>query len=354
MDRQHISPKDFYNNLLTNATKLHTIEVSLVILAMKRIYFGIALVLVVLLSLYFFRQSQTERSSNLQIVASVYPVAEVVRNVAGDAVSVRQIVTGGQEPHDYSPGSSDISAIEQADLFVINGLGLEPWAEKIEADLESKGIRVLEAGSVVQKIKHSEEESTDDHANEESHTEDEEHSHSSEYDPHQWLRIENMILLTDAVSTQLQELDPQNASVYQANADVYTAELEALQQAYTDGLASCSLNKAVVAHDAFGYLAEETGIEFIPIAGLSPQDEPSPQQLAEIAEIMRETGISHILYETLVSPKLSETLAAETGASTLVLNPIEGLTAEQSSDDVSYISIMEENLFQLRTALQCQ
>ncbi len=321
---------------------------------MKRIYLGIFLVLLVLLGLIVFRNIQSERAAEIQVIASIYPVAEVVRNVAGDTVAVRQIVTGGQEPHDYSPSPSDIAAIEQADLFVINGLGMEPWAEKIEADLKQKGVTVLEAGSVVEKLKHSEEEHTDEHANEESHTEEEEHLHSSEYDPHQWLRIENMILLTEAVQAQLEKLDPQNAELYQNNAEEYITELKALQQSYTDGLASCSLNKAVVAHDAFAYLAEETGIEFVPIAGLSPQDEPTPQQLAEIAEIMRETGITHIFYETLVSPKLSETLAAETGASTLVLNPLEGLTADQSPDTASYISIMEENLFQLRTALQCQ
>jgi zinc transport system substrate-binding protein len=325
---------------------------------MKRIYLGIFFVFVALLGLYFFRQNQTDGSGKIQVVASIYPIAEVVRNVAGDAGSVRQIVTGGQEPHDYSPSPSDIVTIEQADLFVVNGLGMEPWAEKIESDLEQKGIIVLEAGQVVQKIKHDESEHQDEHAGEEEHASEEagteDHGHGSEYDPHQWLRIQNMILLTQAVQAQLQELDPQNAAIYQDNAAVYISKLEGLQQAYTDGLAVCSLNKAVVAHDAFGYLAEETGIEFISIAGLSPQDEPTPQQLAEIAEIMRETGITHIFYETLVSPKLSETLAAETGASTLVLNPLEGLTADQSPDTVSYISIMEENLFQLRTALQCQ
>lgn len=331
---------------------------------MKRIYLGIFLVLLVLVGLIVFRNIQSERSPEIQVIASIYPVAEVVRNVAGDTVPVRQIVTGGQEPHDYSPSPSDIAAIEQADLFVINGLGMEPWAEKIEADLKQNGVTVLEAGQIVQTLKHDESEHQDEHAGAEDHAEEEhtaeeaatedDHSHDSEYDPHQWLRIQNMILLTEAVQAQLEKLDPRNAELYQNNADEYIAELKALQQAYTDGLASCSLNKAVVAHDAFAYLAEETGIEFIPIAGLSPQDEPTPQQLAEIAEIMRETGITYIFYETLVSPKLSETLAAETGASTLVLNPLEGLTAEQSPDTASYISIMEENLFQLRTALQCQ
>ena len=91
----------------------------------------------------------------------------------------------------------------------------------------------------------------------------------------------------------------------------------------------------------------------MPIAGLSPDAEPSPRQLADIAKFARDNKVKYIFFESLASPKLSQTIATEVGAQTLVLNPIEGLSDEELSQGKDYLSVMHDNLINLQTALQC-
>ena len=122
---------------------------------------------------------------------------------------------------------------------------------------------------------------------------------------------------------------------------------------YKQGLSSCEGKNIITSHAAFGYLAAAYGLNQVPIAGLSPDAEPSPRQLADIAKFAKDNQVKYIFFESLVSPKLSQTIATEVGAQTLVLNPIEGLSEEEMSHGKTYFSVMQDNLTNLRTALQC-
>jgi zinc transport system substrate-binding protein len=149
-------------------------------------------------------------------------------------------------------------------------------------------------------------------------------------------------------------VDPANQVVYDANAVSYTARLEALHNEFEAGLAGYSNRKMVTSHNAFGYLARRYRLENIFISGITPEAEPSPQKLAEISRLVREQGIKYVFFETLVSPALAETVAREAGARTLVLNPLEGLTDQQIASGENYISVMRDNLANLKTALDAQ
>ena len=109
----------------------------------------------------------------------------------------------------------------------------------------------------------------------------------------------------------------------------------------------------MTAHDAFGYLAERYGLEVIPIAGLSPEAEPSPQDLEAIADLVEERGVTTVFTETLLSPEVAETVAREAGAETAELNPLEGLTEEELARGEDYFSVMDGNLAALRNGLGC-
>jgi zinc transport system substrate-binding protein len=145
-------------------------------------------------------------------------------------------------------------------------------------------------------------------------------------------------------------IDPARSDFYAANTAALVAELEALDQEFTTGLANCEQKEIVTSHDAFGYLANAYGFEQHGIAGLSPESEPSPARLAEISEMVKAEGITTIYYETLVSPAIAETVANETGATTAVLDPIEGLV-EGSTD--TFITVMQANLQALIKGQTC-
>ena len=273
-------------------------------------------------------------SEKIAIAASFYPLAFLAEKIGGDMVAVTQITPGGVEPHEYEPSPKQLAALHDAKIFLMNGAGIDEWAEKL---------RKNESQIIINMIEHLLplfESMTNDG--------------NTQVDPHIWLSPVLMKKEAELIRDALLTVDPKSAAFYNANAKKLLSELSDLDKSYRDELRACKLRQIVVSHNAFRYLAKEYGFETIAIAGLSPDEEPSSLKIAEIADFAQANNIQHIFFESLVSPKLSETIAREIGAVSLVLNPVEGLTPEDSAQGKDYISVMRENLTNLRTALQCQ
>jgi zinc transport system substrate-binding protein len=173
----------------------------------------------------------------------------------------------------------------------------------------------------------------------------------TEGDLHFWLDPVRLAEVAAEVEARVAEIDPDNAADYEANLASLRADLESVDAEYTDGLAGCRLDTVVVSHDAFGYL-EQYGLRFEPIAGLSPDAEPSPKHLTELAELIESEGITTVFSETLASPAMAETLASDLGLDTAVLDPIEGLGDATAGED--YLSLMRANLAALQEANECR
>lgn len=297
-----------------------------------------------------------------QIVASFYPLAEFSRQVAGDLADVTTITPAGADPHEYEPTPRQIAQAFDADLFIYNGAGQDPWAEKIAEEVEQKGGKVIEMTEQFtlreegEDEEHEEEEHEHEHEEEE-HEEEEEHGHEEEHahekDPHIWLDPTLALKQAEIIRDELAMIDPENEAAYQSNTSQYTNELITLDNRFKEGLANCTKEDIITAHAAFGYMAERYGFNQIAIAGVSTEQEPSARRLAELSTIAKEKEIQYIFFETLVNPRLSEILASEIGAETLVLNPVEGLTKEQEEAGENYVTVMEINLENLQKALEC-
>jgi zinc transport system substrate-binding protein len=175
-----------------------------------------------------------------------------------------------------------------------------------------------------------------------------------EFDEHFWLDPSLLAVQAEAVRDVLTDIDPEHAAEYKARALAFVAELSGLDKEYREGLASCEKRVAVTSHAAFGYVARAYAFEQLPISGVSPEEEPSAGELADLVEEARQYKVAYVFFETLVNPKLAQTLAEEIGAQTLVFNPIEGLTPEETDRGEDYFSIMRENLANLRTAMICR
>src|SRR6185369_16467104 len=139
-----------------------------------------------------------------------------------------------------------------------------------------------------------------------------------------------------------------------ANAEDYKTKLTELAGRFEQGLATCQLRTIVTSHAAFGYLAKRYNIDVESIAGVSPEVEPSAAKLAELSALVKSKGIKYVFFESLVPTRLADTIAAETGAKTLVFDPIEGVSDAAQKQGKNYITIQEQNLANLRTALACQ
>jgi zinc transport system substrate-binding protein len=270
-------------------------------------------------------------TETVSVVTTIYPLQDFARQVGGDYVEVSNVVPAGGEPHDFEPTPRQVVELQNADVVIFIGAGLDAWAETAAAEAGANGAQVLKIEDVVDMVA----------------------SEEDGLDPHVWLDLALAQDIATAMAESLGAADPEHASEYAAHAAAYVQKLKNLDTAYTEGLRGCELNDIIVSHDAFSYPARRYGFTLHPISGLSPEAEPSVRDLSNLAKTAQDLGVTTIFFETLVSPKLAETLAAEVGAQTAVLNPLEGLSAAEVAAGKDYISVMEDNLQALRTALVC-
>lgn len=312
-------------------------------------------------------------AAKLNVLVSFYPMYEFTKNVAGDLADVHTLVPAGMEPHDWEPTPQDIASIEKADVLVYNGAGMESWMDQVTGSLSnasliqveaSKGINLLEGGEHEHHQEDSEATEHDhdhEHANEAT-TEAHDHDHGAEaesghdhdhggLDPHVWLSPALAVKEVRNIEAGLAQAAPEHAEQFKQNADAYVAQLESLDQDFKAAVTDSKRKDFITQHAAFGYLAKEYGLQQVPIAGLSPEQEPSAAQMASVIDFAKEHQVKTIFFETLVSSKVSETIASEVGAKTAVLNPIEGLTEEEIAAGIDYISVMRKNLEALKLAL---
>ena len=274
------------------------------------------------------------QAKKIQVVASFYPLYFFSSQIGGDRADITNIVPAGAEPHDYEPTAQDMAKMENSKLIVLNGGGLEAWGDNIKKNIDAKNTTIITAGEglTTQQVTEGGETGTD---------------------PHVWLDPPLAEKMIDNISQGFMQADPANKAYYQANADTLKSKLVDLDTAYKQGLSNCQEKNIITSHAAFGYLATTYELKQVSIAGLSPDAEPSPSQLADVAKFAKDNNVKYIFFESLVSPKLSQTIATEVGAQTLVLNPIEGLTDEELAQGKNYLTVMQDNLTNLQTALQC-
>jgi zinc transport system substrate-binding protein len=271
--------------------------------------------------------SDPNPDGKVTVAAAFYPLAFVAERVGGNEVEVTNLTQPGQEPHDLSLSIKETAQIEDADLVLVQK-GFQPPVDDAVGQVATG--RVLDVADVVD-LKPS--------------TED-----KGEKDPHFWQDPGLMAQFTVAVADELAGIDPAHAETYHSNAQELVAELDQLASDYEQGLQGCERNTIVVSHDAFSYL-DRFGLRVESIAGLSPDAEPTPADLARLQELIRTEGITTVFSERLVSPRLAQTLADDLGVRTAVLDPIEGLS-DQTADE-NYVSLMLSNLAALKEANGC-
>ncbi len=300
---------------------------------MNRKYFKAIIVLAVFVSLFlvskeFIHETKSPSTEGKMIVtASFYPLAFLANEIGGDKVSVHNLTPAGAEPHEYEPSPRDMVEMERSQIILVNGLGLEPWIESAQKNLDPKKTLLLQVG--------------------------EGRDISRKGDPHIWLSNTIMYSMAKQIETTFEKTDPSNKAEYSQNLEIFKERINALSDEYRFGLANCESRSFVTSHNAFGYLAVERNLKQIPIAGLSPDAEPSPKELGNIVSFAKENKVKYIFFESLVSPKLAQTIANEIGAKTLVLNPLEGLSDKDMAQGKNYFSVMRENLTNLQIALSC-
>lgn len=269
----------------------------------------------------------------ISVVTSFYPMYDFATKIGGEKVSVVNLTPAGTEPHDWEPSSTDMVTLEKADIFIYNGAGMEHWVDSVLSSLSNKDLITVEAAKGITLLKSS---GADQ---------------SESYDPHVWLDPQNAKIQMQTILDAFIQADPANKEYYKANFDKYAGELDKLDEEFTAALSGLPQKNIVVAHDAFGYLCNAYGLTQVPIEGLSADSEPDAARMSEIIDFVKANDVKVIFFEELVSPKVAKAIAEETGSTTAVLNPLEGITEEQQAAGEDYFSVMRANLTALVDAL---
>ncbi len=262
------------------------------------------------------------------MVTALYPLEFIAREVVGDHAQVRNLAVPGAEPHDLALQPSQVAALTRA-TTVFYVAGFQPELDKVVANQDPK--HAVNALDLVARATNQ--------------------NPDSDLDPHFWLDPDLTTSVVTGFAEQMQAADPANSAAYAANATALNQRLQALDAEYREELSNCRLTSIVVSHNAFSYLADRYGLSVHSIAGLAPDAEPSPKQLHELSELIRQKGITTIFYEPLASRDPAASLARETSTDLAVLDPIEGKPRQGAAD---YFDLMQANLSALRKANQCQ
>lgn len=295
----------------------------------------IAAILIFSFSFFAKRVIPQNDPNKIKITTSFYPYYFFVSRIGGDKVNVINITPPGAEPHDYDLTSGDIVNIQTSKALIINGQ-VEPWKKKVTKDLSDNNVKLVETSDSLFTLETIDETGT------------------LTKDPHVWLNPKIAKEQVLKIADTLVAVDTKNEEYYRSNANKLNIELDKLYIDYSNGLATCTTRDIITTHAAFAYLAAEFRLKQVSITGLSPEEEPSLKKLSEISDFARKNNVKYIFFESLVSPKLANTIASEIGAQTLVLNPIEGLTPEELSQGQNYFTVMNDNLKNLKIALNCK
>lgn len=300
----------------------------------------IAIVLVACNPRHASNQLVESSQKQLIIVTTLFPLYDMAKHIGANKAEVTLLLPPGIEPHSFEPKPSAVLQINQADIFVYTGKFMEPWADDIIKSVNNKKLAVIDASQgtkMIPAVFHDTDEPT------------------GALDPHIWLDFDNATIMAKNILNAMVTKDPLNKSVYEQQATQYINQLAALDSTFRTTLTQCKRQEIVYGgHYAFGYLANRYGLKYVAAQGISPNSEPTANDIARLIDQIKKDRIHYIFYEELTSPKIAEALARETQTKLLPLNPGANISKTQFEQDITFYDILTTNLANLRLGLEYQ
>ena len=274
----------------------------------------------------FFSGSSSAENPKTRIVTSFYPVYVAVLNVAGNIPGVTVTNMASQAVgclHDYQLSPNDMKVLSNADIFVVNGAGMESFLEKVIKDRPH--LKIVNASKGIDLIKDK----------------------NNIENPHVWVSVSLHEKQIENIASGLSEYDPENARTYRENADAYLRKLEELRIKIADFTKTVKNRDIITFHEAFPYFAKEFGLNIVAVIEREPGSDPDARELANTIDIVNRGKVGVLFAEPQYSAKSAEIIARETKAKLYTLDPV--VSGPMTAD--AYIRIMEKNLEVLHEAL---
>ena len=279
--------------------------------------------------LSFVSATAVAAEEKMKIVASFSILGDMVEQVIGEHASVTTIVGPDADAHIYQPSVADARSVADADVIFVNGLGFETWSDTLIAKSGTKATVHVATDGITPVLV------------------------DGEVDPHAWNSLLNGIVYVKNIAGVLKQKLPEHANDIDANTSAYIAKLNALDAETKAALAELGDDKrtVVTAHDAFGYLADAYGMNFLAPVGIDSEAEPSAQELAQLIAQLKEDGAAALFVENITSPALVQQISDETGLE-IGGRLFSDALSERGGPATSYLAMFEHNLGTLLQALK--
>jgi zinc transport system substrate-binding protein len=270
--------------------------------------------------------AQGRTATPVTVAASILPLADFTRQVGGARVRVETLVPPGASPHTYEPTPAQLARLSRARLLVLNGVGLEFWADKVIAAASNPNLIVVRTADGLAILA--------------------EQPGEPGGNPHVWLSPQNAMHQVAAIRDGLIRADPSGAAVYRANAERYLGELRSLDDEIRDTVATFRSRAFIAFHAAWAYFARDYGVEEAAVIERTPGREPSPAEIAAIIRRARAIGARAIFAEPQSPTKAAQVIAGESGAKVLLLDSL------GRPPGYGYLDTMRYDLAQMAQALR--
>jgi zinc transport system substrate-binding protein len=286
--------------------------------------------------LYFTNRSGTGNngSSKLAVLATFYPLYDFAQNVGGDKVSVSLLVPETVDVHDFEPTPSDIAKVSSAEVLIYNGEGLEPWIQDVINSAGNPHLITVDTSQNITLLP----------------VPAEFQQGNRTIDPHIWLDPENAKQQVNNILQGLIKADPADSAYFTQNAQAYQAQLDNLNQLAINATTNTATKIFVTFHEAFAYFAKQYNVTQLSILGPF-EEEPTPTDIQNVINAINQNHLKYVGYESLENPAISQSISSETNATLINMNPIEGLTTQEKANGDNYISLMEQDIANIHTAL---
>ena len=292
-------------------------------------------------------------AGKLRVITTLFPLYDFARNVGGDAAHVTLLLPPGLEPHSFEPKPGDVLRVNNADIFIYTGKEMEPWVENILKSIDSKKLLVVNASKDIALLASI---GSGHGHGEHGHGETVERQHAEgRLDPHIWLDFARAQKMVENIRDGFISKEPSRKDVFTKNAAQYNARLSALDREFKAGLSDCRHHLFIHGgHFAFNYLAKRYNLDYVSAYEGSPDSEPSPRKIMELKKLVKDKGVKYIYYEELIMPRIAEVVARETGCELLFLHGAHNISKDDLEKGATFISLMEQNLANLRKGLECR
>jgi len=294
--------------------------------------------------------SDSSDEDKLEVIVTIFPPYDFVRQIAGDNVKITQLIPLGSESHTYEPTAAELLKIQKCDLFIYTGGESDVWVEKILSSLETNNVELLTLMSCCRTLEEETVEGTQGDENNHEH----EHEHEHELDAHVWTSPKRAIEIVEKIADTLIKLDAQNTAVYEENKTSYLAKLRELDEAYAQAVSEASGDTVIIADRfPFRYLAHDYNIKyFAAFKGCSSDaSDPSAATVKFLIDKVNEKNIPTVFYIEFSNQRMADTVMESTSAQKARLHSCHNLTAQEFDRGETYLSLMTANLENLKTAL---